>query len=137
MDDCLFCSIVSGETPSYTVYEDDRTKAFLDIFPSTPGHVVAILKKHGWDIADYTPEELGVLMATVQKVRTALQVVYQTDVFTIGINHKEPRGVHHLHIHVLPRFSDDGGGVIQSVVEKEGKDPLTEVAQKITKAMMK
>ncbi len=133
MDNCLFCKIVEQTTPSYTVYEDEETKAFLDIFPSTPGHVVVILKKHGWAISDYSPLELGTLMATVQKVIAALTVVYKTEVFTIGMNHKEVNGVHHLHMHVLPRFSDDAGGVIQSVVEREGKDPLGEIQEKIKK----
>lgn len=117
------------------MYEDDHTKAFLDIFPSTPGHVVIILKKHGWSILDYTPEELSYLMTTVQKVVRALTAVYKTDVFTIGTNHKEPAGVHHLHVHVLPRFSDDRGDVIQSVVTKSGTESFIDIAKKIQNAI--
>jgi histidine triad (HIT) family protein len=135
MDNCLFCAIVANTTPSYTVFEDEYTQAFLDIFPSTSGHVVVILKKHGWAITDYTQEELGFLMGTVQKVVRALTQVYKTDVFTIGINHKEEHGVHHLHIHVLPRFPDDGGSVIQSVVTKDNTASLTDIASKIKKAI--
>lgn len=135
MDNCLFCKIVANETTSYTVYEDDRTRAFLDIFPSTPGHVVVILKKHGWAIGDYTPEELGFLMAAVQKVVFALTAVFATEVFTIGMNHKEANGVHHLHMHVLPRFPDDAGGVIQSIVEKDSTKTLTDIASAVKKAI--
>jgi len=135
MDNCLFCQIVRNEVPSYTVYEDEQARAFLDIFPSTPGHVVVILKKHGWTILDYSPKELSHLMETVQKVVRALIVSFKTEVFTLGVNHKEEQGVHHLHIHVLPRFPDDGGGVIQSIVETNGKEPLTEIAEKIKKVM--
>lgn len=136
MDKCLFCRIIENEIPSYTVYEDEHTRAFLDIMPRVPGHTVAILKKHGWTILDYTPEELSHLMETVQKVVTALTAVYKTEVFTLGINHKEEQGVHHLHIHVLPRFPDDGGGVIQSIVEKETKEPLPDIQEKIRKAII-
>jgi len=135
MDNCLFCRIIANEIPSYTVYEDADTRAFLDIYPSTSGHVVVILKKHGWTILDYTSKELGTLMETVQKVVRALTIVYKTEVFTLGINHKEEQGVHHLHIHVLPRFPDDQGGVIQSLVEKTAKEPLNEIAEMIKKAM--
>ena len=46
MDDCLFCKIIKGEIPSYTVYENDKIKAFLDINPVTNGHCVIIPKKH-------------------------------------------------------------------------------------------
>jgi len=136
MDKCLFCRIIENEIPSYTVYEDKHTRAFLDIYPSVPGHTVVILKKHGWTILDHTPEELSHLLATAQKVVRALTIVYKTEVFTLGINHKEEQGVHHLHIHVLPRFSDDEGGVIQSIVEKNVKEPLPEIAEKIKKAML-
>ena len=133
MDNCLFCKIVANTSPSYTVSEDEYTRAFLDIFPATTGHVVVILKKHGWTILDYSPEELSYLLSSVQKVVRALTATYKTDVFTLGINHKEEQGVHHLHMHVFPRFPDDGGGVIQSIVEKGAKEPLTEIAEKIKK----
>lgn len=134
-DTCLFCSIVNHTASSYTVYEDDATHAFLDIFPSTEGHVIVVLKKHGWSILDYTEQELGLLMGTVQKVVRALTSVYKTEVFTIGVNHKEEQGVHHLHVHVLPRFSDDKGGVIQSVVEKDSTTSLADIAQLVKDAI--
>jgi diadenosine tetraphosphate (Ap4A) HIT family hydrolase len=51
------------------------------------------------------------------------------------MNHKEQNGVHHLHIHVLPRFPDDGGGVIQSVVENDSKASLTDIASKVKHAI--
>jgi len=136
MDDCLFCKIIANAVPSYTVYEDEYTRAFLDIFPSTIGHVVVILKKHGWTILEYTPEELSHLMETVQKIIRALTNVYKTEIFIIGTNHKEPLGVHHLHVHVMPRFPDDKGGVIQSIVETEVKEPLPAIAEKIKKAIV-
>lgn len=133
MDKCLFCRIVANDIPSYSVYEDEYSRAFLDIFPSTPGHTVVILKKHGWTILEYTPEELAHLMATAQKVVGALTKAYKTSVFTLGVNHKEEQGVHHLHIHILPRFPDDDGGVIQSLVDKKSEEPLPDIAEKIKK----
>lgn len=135
MDNCLFCKIVANVAPSYTVYEDEHTRVFLDIYPSVPGHTIVILKKHGWTILDYSPEELSQLMETVQKVVRALTTVYKTDVFTLGINHREEQGVHHLHVHVLPRNSRDGGGVIQSIVETDVKETLTDIAKKIQQAI--
>lgn len=39
-DNCIFCKIINGEIPSYTVYEDDVVKAFLDISQGTPGHTL-------------------------------------------------------------------------------------------------
>jgi histidine triad (HIT) family protein len=135
MDSCLFCRIIQNESPSYTVYDDEETRAFLDIQPCAPGHVMVVLKKHGVTFLDYSPEELGKLFASVQKVILALTKTFKTDIFTIGINHGEKTGVHHLHIHIIPRFPDDGGGVIQSVVKKEGKEGLGEVCDTVKRNM--
>jgi len=131
MADCLFCRIVKNEIPSYTVYEDDTTRAFLDIMPATPGHTMVIVKKHGETIHDYSEEELASLMTSVQKVTKALEKAFHTTVFTIGINHGEPSGVHHLHVHILPRFPHDQGGIIQSIVKKEPLEDLKTITEKI------
>jgi len=130
---CLFCRLVANELPSYSVYEDEYTRAFLDILPRAPGHTLVILKKHGWTLSEYTSEDLGHMMHAVQQVVAGLSKAFQTEVHTIGINHKEEAGVHHLHIHIIPRFPNDGGGVIQSIVKSEGKEGLGEVCEKIKK----
>ena len=44
--DCVFCSIINGEIPSKTVYEDEMIKAFCDIEPQAPVHIVIVPKKH-------------------------------------------------------------------------------------------
>ena len=49
-NNCIFCKIINGEIPSYTVYEDDVVKAFLDISQGTPGHTLVIPKKHVPDL---------------------------------------------------------------------------------------
>jgi len=132
MTDCIFCKILAGEIPSYTVYEDDATCAFLDIFGATDGHTMVIPKKHGETIHHFSERELGKVWATVKKVAAAIEKTYNTNILSIGINHGEPKGVKHLHVHILPRFEDDGGGIMQSLPGK----PLThknfvKVAEKI------
>ncbi len=44
--DCIFCKIINGEIPSTTVYEDDLVKAFRDISPQAPVHIIIIPKVH-------------------------------------------------------------------------------------------
>ncbi|MBI3385767.1 HIT domain-containing protein, partial [Candidatus Gottesmanbacteria bacterium] len=68
MNDCIFCKVIANEVPSYTVYEDADTRAFLDIFGVTDGHTLVVLKKHGDTILDYSSEEIGKLWTSVQKV---------------------------------------------------------------------
>lgn len=132
MSDCIFCKLAANDIPSFTVYEDTDTRAFLDIYGATDGHTMVILKKHGETILSYTPKELEALWASVQKVVRAIEQAYGTQILSIGINHGEPQGVRHLHIHVLPRYDGDGGGIMQSLPgSKLSNKDFAGVAEKI------
>ena len=50
--DCIFCKIIKGDIPSYTIYEDDIVKVFLDVNPMSPGHMLIIPKKHFENLDD-------------------------------------------------------------------------------------
>lgn len=132
ISDCIFCKVVANAIPCYTVYEDADTKAFLDIYGATDGHAVVVLKKHGETIHDYNGDELGKLWSSVQKVAAAVEKAYDTKILSIGINHGEPKGVHHLHVHVMPRYEADGGGIMQSLpARKQTTKDFAKVAEKI------
>ena len=122
MNDCIFCKIIAKEIPSYVVYEDTETLAFLDIFGATDGHTMVIPKKHGATILEFTSDDMKAVFTTVQKVSAAVEKAYKTKILSIGINHGEPQGVKHLHIHIMPRFEGDGGGIIQSLPGKKLTD---------------
>ena len=134
MENCIFCKLVNKEIPSLSVYEDNETIAFMELNPSAPGHVMVILKTHGNNILEYSQEELGTLMASVQKVAKKIEKALEPDSLTIGINHKERRGVPHLHVHLIPRWENDKGGIIQSVVKNPPKESREVIAEKIRKA---
>ena len=132
MSECLFCKLVANKIPSFTVYEDAHTRAFLDIYGATDGHTMVVLKKHGESILSYTSKELEVLWASVQKVARAIEQAYGTKILSIGINHGEPQGVKHLHIHILPRYDGDGGGIMQSLPGVKLTKIFISVAKKIS-----
>ena len=50
MSDCIFCGIAAGTMPAERVHSDERTVAFLDIFPACDGHVLVIPRAHADDI---------------------------------------------------------------------------------------
>lgn len=134
MNEDIFCKIVRKEIPAEVVYETDETLAFLDLYGSAPGHTLVILKKHGNNILEYTQEELGKAMATAQIMATKLETVFSCDAITIGINHKEKKGVPHLHIHLIPRWDSDNGQGVQSVVKNPMKESIASLAEKIRNA---
>lgn len=131
MKDCIFCKVINKEVPGYFILEEKEYVAFLDIFGATDGHVMVVPRKHGLSILDYSKDELGEFMEGVQNVAKKLEKNLNTDSITIGINHKEEKGVPHLHIHLIPRFKDDGGKVLQSLVSRGLKEDLTKTKDKI------
>jgi histidine triad (HIT) family protein len=133
MEQCVFCKVSRGELPSYTVYESEIAFAFLDLQPCVEGHTMIIPKHHATTLLDVPREDLGALFFAVQEVAALLKERLQAEGFTIGINHGQASGavVEHLHIHMIPRYQDDGGGSIHSVVRQDDQAPLDKVLQKI------
>src|SRR5690606_36666467 len=108
--DCIFCRIVAGEVPSFTICEDDHALAFMDINPANPGHALVVSKEHAANIFEVSPTALAAAAAMAQQVAKALQEV----VAPAGINLLPANGpgaaqsVQHFHLHVLPRrFGDN------------------------------
>ena len=110
MPDCIFCKIVRGELPSYKVYEDEKTLAFLDINPVNAGHTLVVPKKHSHNIFDIAPEDWAAVTESARKIAIAIEKGLQTDGVNIGMNNREHAGqlVDHPHLHVIPRFKSDG-----------------------------
>jgi histidine triad (HIT) family protein len=108
--DCIFCKIVAGEIPSHRIDEDDKTLAFMDINPWTRGHALVIPKEHTRNIYDVGAEDLAATIATAQRIAQRARDRLGCE----GINllqSSEPvamQTVFHTHIHVIPRYSDDG-----------------------------
>jgi len=76
MEDSVFTKIIKGEIPSHKVYEDEKTLAFMDIYPVQPGMTVVIPKVQVEDFYDLPDDYYTALMATVKKVGTRLHEVF-------------------------------------------------------------
>jgi len=129
---CLFCKIANKEIDSKIVYEDEFSIAFLDINPSQKGHLLVIPKKHYQNLTEVPEEETTKLFETVKKMTILLEEKLNVSSFNIGWNHGEDAGqvINHLHIHIIPRYPNDGGGSMQTIVET-GDDNLEETYQKL------
>jgi len=129
---CLFCKIANKEIDSKIVYEDEFSVAFLDINPSQKGHLLVIPKKHYQNLNEIPEEEIVKLFETVKKMTILLEEKLNVSSFNIGWNHGKDAGqvINHLHIHIIPRYPNDGGGSMQTIVET-GDDNLEETYQKL------
>lgn len=108
--DCIFCKIIQGKIPSFKVYEDDKTLAFLDIGPVNKGHALVIPKEHYELYMDVPENLLLVWMASVRKVAKAVMKATNSDGLNISLSMGKAAGqtVNHAHFHVIPRFEGDG-----------------------------
>jgi histidine triad (HIT) family protein len=105
----IFAKILRGEAPCIKVYEDSETLVFMDIFPQSQGHCLVIPKNaEARNIADFPPERLGAVFATVQKVVQASIKALNPDGVVVTQFNGAPAGqtVFHLHVHVIPRYAN-------------------------------
>ena len=136
MNDCLFCKIARKEIPAEVVYEDADTIAFLDINPSAEGHTVVIPKEHHQSIQILPAELVGPVFMTVKVVSSMLEKALGSGHFTIGFNNGKLSGqeVDHIHIHLIPRYKNDGGDSFQSIVQNTPTEDPKTTKEKILKA---
>jgi histidine triad (HIT) family protein len=107
--DCLFCGIIAGSIPSQAIDSDERTVAFMDINPATPGHALVVPRVHSADLLEISSEDLTATALAAQRLAQRMKDVLEAD----GINLINACGaaawqtVFHFHIHVVPRYEDD------------------------------
>ena len=105
MNDCIFCKIIKGEIPSYTIYEDEKMKAFLDVNPVSNGHVLLIPKKHYKNFLD-TPDELIKEMYHI--IKTKIYPLLEEKLKITGLSICQiGKDVNHYHIHLIPQYEDE------------------------------
>ena len=105
---CIFCKIIAGEIPSYTIHEDDDFKVILDVNPATKGHVLVLPKEHYTDIYEMDAELLGKAVKVAQKVIAHETKVLGCDGYNLLQNNSEVAGqtVFHFHMHLIPRYKN-------------------------------
>lgn len=110
MNECLFCKIVNGGIPCEKVYEDTDVLAFLDIHPINRGHTLVIPKQHANNIYDIPEEGFEQLMRHVHRLAPTIKEAVDADGINIGMNNDGAAGqlVFHAHVHIIPRFTNDG-----------------------------
>jgi len=94
----IFSKIIAGEIPSYKIYEDEKTFAFLDINPESKGHTLVVPKAEVDKIYELSDEDYHALWAAVKKVAAHMEEVSgrRTLMKVIGTD------VPHAHVHLMP-----------------------------------
>lgn len=118
-DNCIFCKLANGVFPTNTIYEDEDFRVILDLGPVTKGHALILSKEHYKNLYELPEETAGKVMMLAKKMATRMTDKLQADGFNLLQNNNEVAGqtVFHFHLHLIPRYNDDG----QELTMKPGK----------------
>ncbi|NLL44894.1 MAG: HIT domain-containing protein [Mollicutes bacterium] len=104
--DCIFCKIINNQIPSYTIYEDDVVKVFLDIQPDSNGHSLVVPKKHFQDMMDIDNDTLIYIMNVNRKIKKLLEEKLHIDGLTLIQNNGSIQEIKHFHLHLKPYYKE-------------------------------
>lgn len=102
--DCIFCKIINGDIPSYTVYENDYVKCFLDVNPISMGHVLIVPKKHFKDAYDITLEYISEIHKASKIILELLDSKLKPNGYRLVQNNGNLQEVKHYHLHIIPNY---------------------------------
>ncbi|QCV68453.1 HIT family protein [Staphylococcus aureus] len=137
MSETIFGKILTGEIPSFKVYEDDYVYAFLDISQVTKGHTLLIPKKASANIFETDEEAMKHIGAALPKVANAIKRAFNPDGLNIIQNNGEfaDQSVFHIHFHLIPRYENDIDGfgykweTHEDILDNDAKQQIAEQIQ--------
>lgn len=107
---CDFCKIARHEMVANIVYEDENIMAIMDYEPINEGHILIIPKEHLLDIDEMPDKLLYSMLDLSKRIVSALKKTYSPNGYTIMQNGGEFNDLGHYHLHVFPRYQNDGFG---------------------------
>lgn len=108
MADCVFCTIVAGETEADVVLDEPDLLAFLDRRPVFKGHVLLVPRGHVVTLPDLPAGQRDGFLAAAQRLATAVVEGLGAQGSFVAMNNVVSQSVPHLHLHVVPRTKGDG-----------------------------
>ncbi len=134
-DQNIFAKILRGELPAYKVFEDDKTFAFMDIMPRSPGHTLVIPKAGARNLLDIAPEDFAAVARTSKTIAIAAMKAFAAEGIIIQQFSEPASGqvVFHLHMHVMPVWA--GKELLPPQSRKEDAAVLEQHAAKMIAAL--
>jgi len=133
---CVFCRIVNGEIPAEVVAREPEVTAFLDVQPLADGHVLVVPRAHVAQIEDLEPAAADALFRAVVRLAGPVREALGAAGTTIGINNGDATGqtIPHVHVHIVPRWENDGAGSVHTIFPRKTSRALADVGAAIRQA---
>ncbi len=105
---CLACEVNRGRIspPGGPVHVDDLWQADHELTPLLSGYVILKPRRHVHQLADLTDAEASALGPLLRRLLGAMQAVLAPERIYVA---SFAETVHHLHFHLVPRYSDMPG----------------------------
>ena len=109
-DNCIFCKLSNGVFPTNSIYEDEDFNVILDLGAATKGHALILPKEHYKNLYELPDETAAKVMKLAKKMAIQMTDKLHADGFNLVQNNNEVAGqtVFHFHMHLIPRYVDDG-----------------------------
>lgn len=141
MRDCIFCSIINDVIPASMIYEDKDLLAFMDIQPVNKGHVLIISRQHKELITELEDDILRRIIVLAKNIDKAIR---ESGIKAEGVNlfladgKSAGQEVPHVHLHIIPRFKNDGFGFIfpEGYEKRSQRNELDILSQKIKSRLL-
>jgi len=132
MADCVFCRIVAKQIPASVVHEDEHTLAFMDLGQVNPGHVLVAAKAHAENVYALDDVQAAAVFRTVAGVARAIHAAFAPEGLSVYQANGKAAGqtVFHLHVHLVPRYENDGMSLTWPV-KNPPRERLEEYAAKV------
>jgi histidine triad (HIT) family protein len=130
--DTIFGKIIRGEIPCHRIYEDDKVLAFLDVSPLSRGHTLVIPKEPAETLDQLSDDSAAAIGHVLPRISRAVLAATGASAFNILQNNKPlaHQAVFHVHFHIIPKFEDGKGLVMEWDTTK--LDGGAELAKAIT-----
>lgn len=134
-DQNVFAKILRGEIPCFEVFRDDRSLAFLDIMPRSPGHTLVIPRAPARGILDIADDDLAAVARTGKRIAIAAMKAFDAEGIILQQFSEPASGqvVFHLHMHVMPVRT--GIGLLPAQTRKEDMAVLADHAKRMIAAL--
>ncbi len=123
-EDCIFCKLANGVFPTRSIYEDEAFNVILDLAPATRGHALILPKEHAANLYELPDETAAKAMVLAKKMARKMTCKLGCDGFNLVQNNGETAGqtVFHFHIHLIPRYENDGQKINWTPTEPTGEE---------------
>ena len=129
MMDCIFCKIITGDIPAKILKETLHSISFLDAFPLAKGHTLVIPKKHHQKIQDMSSDENNDLFSLVHLMISKVDALTGATLVAVHNGKDAGQEVPHVHVHLVPRSTDDSAGTIHSMFNSTLKLSESEIEE--------